>query len=252
MEKPMKTQINRRAALVGAIAAVSVVLPSISAFANQYGEAELANTIAELKALERRIKLEGKEVDKLEIAILATLPPMPHELLQTIAMRPHNEGQTLPIAFKKCKPSNERYGWSHEELQTILVNGKYEVAVRMETDQVKDLLDCDMAIACKSVKMSPETKATITRLLKQRKTYDSMREAALTNHQRRQEAWEGLLRREDDLLTTIIEWPVNSVHGLATKAKAISESQTCMGQFEMQEIVCREFLSDIARLAKAA
>ena len=250
----MKNQLSRRAVFVGAAALPVLALPAVSAIASQVSEAGLAALIAELKALEQHIKLEGSAIDKMETDIRATLPPVPPELLQVIELAPLNQGQALTMASSTSKPNNEIVGWSQEELQGMLKRGTYEFAARFDTAHVKDLLDCDMAIACKSVKMSPATKANIARLLDLRRAHDAIEEAALAEHQQRQEAWEGHLQQEDELLTEIIEWPVQSMAELALKARALSENANFKGSFtyELQCEACKMMFADIARLAVAA
>ena len=247
----MSKTMNRRAMPSGATILPMLAVPAIAKARPSNTNAGLLDAINELKRLSAYIKEEGKAVDALEIKVRASLPPVPPELLLPIELLPLDEGQTLNLPTSTGKPNNQREGWSEEELQRMLDSGKYEFAARFDNGQVKDLLDCDMAITCKSVKMSPETKATLARLLDMRKAYDAAEQDALAEHGARQEAWEEKLDEEDALLTTIIEWPVQSIEGLALKAKALSESTTfneCVSD-HLQPKACEIMFAEIQRLA---
>ena len=83
--------------------------------------------------------------------------------------------------------------------------------------------------------------------------YDAAEQAALAEHSARHEAWEAMLDVEDELIGTIIEWPVQSFEGLALKAKALSECVTfteCIGD-HFQPKACRIMFSEIQRLVAA-
>ena len=250
----MKNNLSRRAALAGAATLPVLALPSLAAAMSRADDSALGAKLTELRTLALRIEVDGHAADALERAARASLPPVPPELLRPIEMLPLDEGQSLTMATSSGAPSNEWRGWTQLELQPMLDSGTYSFAARFDTEHVKSMLNCDMAITCKDVRMSSETKSEIARLLGLARERDEREAIAFAPHVAAQEAWEGLLDAEDDLLAEIAAWPVASLRGLAMKAAALAESNRFTDSYldEFQRNAFTALFESIAALAKSA
>lgn len=233
----MKTQINRRNALTGSLAAIAAFAPALAMAVPKNDEIDALETlIRHWSDLDKESTIEGKATDIMERELKRTAPIKARILTEPI----------LRLDGSVWEPISDKViGWQTEVLESIIASKTEFIVARV------DAPNGDYSIQCSHRPLHEYALQQYIERRDARLAYDVATESHFSEHAKRQEAWEYGLDLVDNALCQIIDFEVLSFAGLSRKAQFLSECTWFVQRYEYENsfAAVEALVADIARIA---